>query len=191
MKFFNFKKQKQNAEIYIDLLMEMFGEPDAIHIADADDNGHPVSVFFWHDFPEKGTMTAITYGLSEKSHPDWKNGRCELTLSLDTKDKDWGFAMATFASSFAGKKSFTYGSVFTTDLPLSEESEMCGFFVFAPSFLERNQAILQLPDYKIFLAGMYPIYKEEVAVLDEIGLEKFWHHNNFDMYNVNRKQVRA
>ena len=68
---------------------------------------------------------------------------------------------------------------------------MCGFFVFAPSFLEPDQAVLQLPNYKIFLKGMYPIYKEEVAVYDEIGLEKFWHHDNFDMYNVNRKQISA
>jgi len=29
---------------------------------------------------------------------------------------------------------------------------------------------------------------EEAAVLEEIGLEKFWHHDNFDMYDVNRKR---
>ena len=189
MKLFNFKKKKSNAEIYTDLLIEMFGEPDAIHMADTDEDGNPVSVFFWHDLPEKGFMTAVTYGLSEKNHPDWKNGKCELILSLETKDKDWGFAMASFANLFAGEKSFTYCSVFTTDIPLSKESEMCGFFTFAPSFLDPDQAVFQLPDYKIFLTGMYPIYKEEVAVFDEIGLENFWHHNNFDMYNVNRKQV--
>jgi len=183
------KKQKTYAEIYIDSLTGLFGEPHAIHVADAEGGGSQVSVLFWHDLPEEGFMTAVTYGLSERNHPDWKNGKCELILTLNTKDKDWGIAMAVFANSFGGKKSFTYSSVFTTDIPLSKESEMCGFFVFAPAILEPKNAVLQMPGYKIFLKGMYPIYECEVTVLNEIGLENFWHHDNFDMYNVNRKQI--
>ena len=189
-KFKKEKKQKTNAEIYIDYMIELFGgEPHDIHMADSEDGGRPVSVLFWHDLPEEGFMTAVTYGLSERDHPDWKNGKCELMLSLKTKDQDWGYAMAVFANSFGGEKSFTYGSVFTTDDPLSKESEMRGFFVFAPAILERNDAVLQMPDYKIFLNGMYPIYKEEIAVFNEIGLKEFWHHENFKMYDVNRKRI--
>ena len=190
MGLFSKKKKKTNAEIFLEYLEELFGgEPQDIHVADAKDGGPSVSVLIWYDIPEEGYMTAVTYGLSESNHPDWKYGKPELMLSLHTKDKDWGISMAVFANSFAGEKSFTYCSVFTTDIPISKESDMCGFFVFAPSILEREQAQVHMPDYTVNISGMYPIYMEEVAVLEEIGLEKFWHHDNFDMYNVNRKRI--
>jgi hypothetical protein len=190
MGLFNFKKNKKsNVEIFIDIITGMFGEPYVIRTAEPEGGGFPVSVMFWRDFPEKGTLTSVTYGLSEANHPDWKYGKPEIILSLDTADESWGIGTAIFASDFQGKKSFTYGSVFTTDVPISRESEMTGFFVFAPSFLEQDEATIQLPDCKIHLSGMYPIYKEEVDVFNEIGLENFWHHSNFNMYDVNRKRV--
>jgi hypothetical protein len=190
-KLFGKKKpdKSPNAEIYLDILTQMFGEPYVIRKVEVSDGGTPVHVFFWRDLPEEGTLTSVTYGLSESSHPDWKNGKCELIVSLDTTDEDWGIAAGIFAASYRGKKAFTYGSIFTTDNPISKESDMNGFFTFAPSFLDKAQAQIQLPDYDIFLTGMYPVYREEIAVYKEIGLEKFWHHKNLDMYNVHRARV--
>lgn len=182
-------KRESNAESFLDTMTRMFGEPYDVRKVEAEDGGNPVHVFFWRDLPEEGTLTSVTYGLSEGNHPDWKQGKCEIILSLDTKDESWGIATAIFAAQFRGEKSFTYGSLFTTDVPISKESEMCGFFVFAPSFLKQEEATLCLPDYKIFLTGMYPIYNEEIAIYNEVGLERFWHHSNFDMYDVQRKKI--
>ncbi|MCL2636860.1 MAG: suppressor of fused domain protein [Oscillospiraceae bacterium] len=191
MGLFSFKKknQKSNAEIFLNNITDMFGEPYIIRTVKHENNSLPISVMFWRDIPEEGILTSVTYGLSEANHPDWKYSKPEIILSLETDDESWGIGTAIFASDFQGEKSFTYGSIFTTDTPISNESEMTGFFVFAPSFLEQADATIHLPDYKVHLSGMYPIYKEEVDVYNEIGLEKFWKHPNFDLYNVNRKRV--
>lgn len=115
---------KSNAAIFLDTITQMFGEPFVIRKADTEDGGNPVHVFFWRNLPEKGMLTSVTYGLSEGNHPDWKNGKPELILTLDTADEDWGIGTGIFAGSFRGIKSFTYGSVFTTDNPISIESDM-------------------------------------------------------------------
>lgn len=179
-----------NAEIYSNYLELMFGKADVIRRMEAKD-GPAVHVFYYHDLPVDGTLTAITYGLSEGNHADWHNGKCELMVSLKTKDESWGLAAAFFAGQFRDEKPFTYGSLFTLDEPISAESAMSGFLVFAPSFLEQHQTTLVMPDYNIFLKGLYPIYPQEIEVYHNIGLEAFWHHANFDMYNVNRPQVTA
>lgn len=49
-------------------------------------------------------MTSITYGLSEANHPNWKNGKPEIILTLETQDESWGLATAYFASQFKGEK---------------------------------------------------------------------------------------
>lgn len=181
-----------NAEIYLNYLELMFGEADVIRRMEAQDGGPAVHVFFYRDLPAQGILTAITYGLSEGGHADRHNGdKCELMVSLTTADESWGLAAAFFAGQFRGEKAFNYGSLFTLDEPISVESAMSGFFVFAPSILEQHQTTLIMPEYKIFLKGMYPIYPQEIEIYHSIGLEAFWHNANFDMYNVNRPQVTA
>ncbi|MEQ8477574.1 hypothetical protein [Fulvivirga sp.] len=68
---------------------------------------------------------------------------------------------------------------------------MDAFLVFAPSILDK-EFYLNIDiglDYKINIAGLYPIYSTEMKLVNEWGLEKFWHHPDFDNYNVNRKQI--
>ena len=178
-----------NAEIYLNYLELMFGKADVIRRMEAKDCGPAIHIFYYHDLPEKGMLTAITYGLSIGDHPDWVNGKCELMVSLNTKDESWGMAAAFFAGQYRGEKAFNYGSLFTLDEPISPESAMSGYFVFAPSFLERHQTTLVMPDFNIFFKGLYPIYQEEIEVYYNIGLEAFWHHANFDMYNIKRPQI--
>ncbi len=68
---------------------------------------------------------------------------------------------------------------------------MSAFFVFAPSGLDRD-AYLNIDvggPQKLSLAGVYPIYDSEQAKIREWGLDRFWHHPNFDMYDVKRAKV--
>lgn len=183
------KPTGQNAIAFWNILKYMFGEPNVIRKVEISDGGRPVHVFFFYDLPEQGYLTSVTYGLSTGDHPDWDNGKPEIILTLKTADESWGIGTGVFAASFCGKKSFSYGSLFTTDVPISKESNMCGFFTFTPSFLEKHQSVFHLPDYKVFLYGMCPIYQEEISVYQEIGLDRFWHNKNFDMYNVKRKKI--
>ncbi len=179
-----------DVEVFLEKLTELFGEENEIHkVEPSVDGGRPIFVFFYEDLPENGMLTAITYGLSESDHPDWKLGKPELVVSLDTQDKNWGLVAGFFASEYQGEKPFCYGDLFVLDSPITEESKMVGYFVFAPSFLTQEQATICLPGKTVSLVGMYPIYEEEIELYKQIGLEKFWKSEGFDMYNVNRSII--
>ncbi|MBO1627422.1 suppressor of fused domain protein [Bacillus arachidis] len=180
---------RSNAEAFIDRLEELFGEVDVIKKINTKNGDIPIHVFFYRDLPEEGMMTSITYGLSEANHPNWKNGKPEIILTLETQDESWGLATAYFASQFKGEKNFSYGSLFTLDTPISKESEMVGFFVFAPSILSKEYSEIKTPEGSIHLVGMYPIYSEEIKLYQTIGLEQFWRREGFDLYNVKRKKL--
>lgn len=179
-----------DAEVFLEKLTELFGKENAIHkVEPLTEGGKPIFVFFYEDLPEKGTLTAITYGLSESHHPDWQHGRPELIVSLDSQDKSWGLAAGYFASEYQGKKPFCYGDLYTLDSPISDESKMVGYFIFSPSFLSQEQATIKLPGKTVHLAGMYPIYEEEIEIYKSIGLERFWKSDGFDLYDVHRKNI--
>lgn len=178
-----------DAEAFIEALTGKFGREDYILRVDPSKGGRPIFVFYFENLPEEGTLTAVTYGLSAGDHPDWRLSKPELIVSLDTADRAWGHAAGFFAAEYRGEKRFRYGDVFTTDAPISDESEMRGYFVFAPSFLRPEEQRLELPGGPVTLTGLYPIYREEVPLLREIGLEAFWHSDGFDLYDVNRPNL--
>jgi hypothetical protein len=180
-----------NAELFIEHLRSVFGEEAAIHKADVPDGGPPVSVFVYKNIPEKGMITGVTYGLSLHPLPAWKFSRPEMLVAVQSLDLGWPCSAATFVALFRGKKLFQYGDVFTTDGPLAEDSKMDGFLVFAQSILSDKYVAVKLNDYKIHFSQFYPIYKEELAVYENIGLEAFWKHKGFDMYDVTRKPIKA
>ncbi len=170
-------------------LEERFGKVDSINTIQCEDKTKPpIEVFFFQVLPEN-CLTAITCGLSNANMKEWKFGKPEIVLTLETTDKAWGLAAGYFVSSFFNKKLFRYGDLFTLDSPLSDESKMSGFFIFAPSFLPPEDARFELSDRIINLVGMYPLYPEEVELYTKIGLEKFWHLDGFDMYGVQRKNL--
>jgi len=174
---------------WLEALEKRFGEIN--EIKEMQSEGKPkIFVFYFHDLPEEGTLTAITCGLSNSNHPDWKYGNPELIISLNTEDPSWGLGIGYFASAFFNEKRFSYGDVFKVDDPISNESPMNAFLIFAPSFLDKEQARFELPDRTIHLAGMYPIYDEEIELYDRIGLKEFWHSEGLNMYNPRRDKIK-
>jgi Suppressor of fused protein (SUFU) len=139
--------------------------------------------------PEPGTLTMVTYGISEAMHPDWKQGRPELVVSLDSEDMAWGMAAAYMAEAARGDFPFAYSQVLNFNRAISEESPMSAFFLFAPSFLNGEQAKLTLPNKMVFLYGAYPLYPGETELIERIGLEKFWNLPGFDLYDVKRPDL--
>ena len=175
---------------WLEALEDQFGEVNEFQEIQCD--GKPkIYLLYFYDLPEKGIMTAVTSGLSNANHPDWKYGKPELIISLETDDLDWGFGIGYFASAFFEEKTFSFGDVFQTDDPISKESGMNAFLTFAPSFLDQDQATFSLPDRTIHLTGMYPIYEEEIELYDKIGLEKFWFSDGFEIYNPQRDKIKS
>jgi len=183
---------KSAAERYLDHLGEIFQqEPEFYQINSFDEELPGVTAIVYRDIPEKGDITAFTYGLSLGSHPDWKYGRPELCISVESTKIEWGHVAAYIASKLRGDCPFLYGQTVNFGTAISDDSEMDAFFIFAPSILEREDYtdIEVGEDYKINIAGLYPIYGEEIEVFEKIGLEKFWHHADYDNFSVSRKKI--
>lgn len=180
-----------DAEIFIEHLQSVFGMEDAIHSAVARDGGTPISVFVYRDLPEAGMITGVTYGLSHRPFPAWIHSRPEMIVSVNSDSIDWACSAATFVALFRGEKAFRYGDIFTTDFPLAPDTTMNGFLVFAQSILDQDVESVQLSKYKVHFSQFYPIYQEEVALYERIGLKDFWHHKDFDMYDIRRKPIHA
>ena len=136
-------------------------------------------------------ITGVTYGLSRFAHPDWKLSRPEMIISMETEDQIWAWTAAYFCAEFLGEKRFCWGDIFTTDGPLASDTEMDGLLIFAQSILDPKVQSIQLNDYKVHLSQFYPIYKSELALYSKIGLEAFWKHKDFSMYDPKRKSIQA
>lgn len=150
-----------------------------------------VTTIVYKDTPENGFITALTYGLSLVEHPEWKYGRPELCISIESQNLDWAEVVGYIANNLRGDCPFCYGDTINFGEPISNDSAMDAFFIFAPSTIDK-QDYLDIDigaDYKINIAGLYPMYSEERKVFHEIGLEKFWNHPNFDNYSVNRNKI--
>ena len=63
---------------------------------DSLDEGLPgVTTIVYENTPEKGVITSFTYGLSLGHHPDCRNGRPELALTVRSDDFAWGECRVT------------------------------------------------------------------------------------------------
>ena len=176
---------------HLDAIFET--EPEFFPVESKIPGATNLACMVYRDIPEADHVTGVTYGLSEVVHPSWHSARPELILSVQSTDTAWPLAVAQMANRLRGKCPFGYGDVVDFGENISEESEMSGFLVFTPAILAPGAALgidvgAQQP---LNLAGMYPIYKSEYAVLAEMGLERFWNHPNFDRYDVHRPAVTS
>jgi len=198
MKLFNFGKKKNPeenrvfAERYLNYLNDIFQQEPLYFMEDSLIDGLPgVASIVYKDIPEKGYTTAFTYGLSLVKHPEWKFGRPELCVSVASTNPSWENIGAHIANKLRGDCPFKYGQNINFGEQVSNDSEMNAFFIFAPSTLHRDDySNIDIgADYKINIVGFYPMYADELDTYEQMGLEKFWHHPNFDNYSVNRKHI--
>jgi hypothetical protein len=179
-----------DSEVFTDKIADLFVQQPMIRKIDSTTPGlPPVSCFIFHGVPDAGMTTAVTYGLSEADHPDWRFGKPELTVTVKSTSESWALAAAFFAEQYRGGQSFTYGSMFMLNERISPESEMSGFLVFTPATLNSVLLRIELPTKTINLAGMYPIYAGEAELLREIGLEEFWRLPGLDLLDVKREDM--
>lgn len=177
-------------KLWPEALQARFGEITVIKKIQCPDKPI-IYIFYFDELPEKGFLTAVTCGLSEAEHPDWRFAAPELIVTMKSSSHSWGMAAGYFASSYFGERRFSYGDVFKVDDPISEEGEMNAYLLFAPSFLDQQQSKFVLPDRTVHLTGLYPMYDDEIAIYDRVGLEAFWHADGFEMYNPKRGRVRG
>lgn len=183
---------KSAAERYLDHLDRIFQQEPEFYQEDSLIEGMAgVTSIVYTDIPEKGFITALTYGLSLSKHDNWKFGRPELCISVKSSNKNWGKVIGYIANKLRGDFPFSYGQTINFGEQISDDSAMDTFFVFAPSTLEKEDYLnVDIgADYKINIAGLYPMYSDELEIYEEIGLEKFWHHPDYDNYSVTREPI--
>lgn len=150
-----------------------------------------VSSLIFNHKPESEMMTAITYGLSLGKHPDWTLGRPELILSVESQEKAWTQIAGYVANQLRGKCPFNYGLTINFGNKIAPDSDMDAFLIFAPATLDKED-YLKIDvglEYSINIAGLYPIYSSEILFIKSEGLERFWKHPNFDLFNVKRNPI--
>ncbi len=181
----------RDSEIFLNYIEGIFGPAELIKKHECPHGGPPVFVFVYRDTPEKGMITGVTYGLSTYPHPEWVNSRPEMIISVESDDEMWAWNAAYFCAEFRGEKRFSYGDVFTTDSSLTDDTKMDGLLIFAQSILDPEVQSVQLNDYKVHLSQFYPIYSSELDVYNQIGLERFWKHEGFGMYDPKRPPIQG
>lgn len=150
----------------------------------------PIYAFIFKDYPEKGMMSIVSYGLSEVSHPRWHFGRPELILSLDSQDESWADSLMHIVNEFRGEKSFSPGSVYELEQILSNDSLMRGFVIFTPSFISPDEGSIQLESKLVYLTQAYPIYPGEADLIQNKSFQDFWSDERLvDVYDVGRKDI--
>ena len=185
-------EENTSIDKFLEHLDKIFQVEPKCYMNESEIDGIPsVSTIIYEDVPEKGMITGITYGLSLVNHQDWRFGRPELMITDESTKLEWGLSIGFLANRLRGDCPFNYSNTINFRERISKDSEMDAFLVFAPSILDKeNFSDIEIgTDYKINLAGIYPIYSSEIKLVEEWGLEKFWHHPNFDMYDVNRKKI--
>jgi hypothetical protein len=182
------------AQKYLEYLDSIFQVEPRFYTNESECKNIPgVTSIVYENIPEPGYITGLTYGLSLCSHPEWKYGRPELCLSVQSEDISWGQVPGFIANRLREKCPFCYGETINFKEKIADDSEMSAFFVFAPSIIDKNDYLdidIGL-DYKINIAGLYPIYESELKVINDIGLDAFWHSPGFDLYDINRKKIEA
>ena len=182
-----------NAELFLAHLDELTGgrEPEIQKIESTHDGLRSVFVFAYPDWPQPGVITGFTFGLSEANHPDWKLGRPELMISVESTDRAWTYAIGYMAERLRGDCPFCYGLTINFRAEISDESKLDAFLIFGPPHLDATQKSVELNDFTCHIAGMWPMYSSEFDIYNELGLEQFWHHDEWDPMNVTRAPISS
>ena len=177
-------------EGYLDALDELTDGADARRVLITETHERPpLWVFIYPDLLEPRSITAFTYGVSSEEHPKWKNGKPELVISVHSTDDRWAFAMGFVAKKLRGQSPFAYGDVIRFGDRVSPDSEMSAFFVFAPAVLDKAQRHIVLSDRTINIAQMYPIYEDEIDLIQSAGPDALFKNEDYDPYSVTRPSI--
>jgi len=187
----NFLTPKSRFQQYLAHLDGLFAmEPEFYPFKEVLDELPQIVVMVYPDCPEPGYLTGVTYGLSEANHPEWTQARAELMISVKSSDRAWPLAIGELVRQLRGNCPFRYGDVIGFGEPVSAESKMSAFVVFAPSIFDAEDVqSIAIDDYQVCINGLYPLYESERSVIPKVGLQAFWHHPNFDLYDIKRGPV--
>lgn len=182
-------KELDAFEIYKEKIRGVCGEEgDEWRISD-DGEDPPVHVILHKGVPGEGYQTSFSFGLSSLNHPDWIHSRPELVLCVESKDPLWSAAMGEMIRMGWGGSNFTWSKMFNFGSPIAKDSGMDSFLIHACTVLDEEDLTIVLPDRKIHLSQVYPMYHSEVQLAMRIGVEAFLDRVGDDLLNIHRVPI--
>ena len=147
-----------NAELFINHLDRLTGntEPIIRRIELVRLRCGPVFVFTYKNWPEEGFITGFTFGVSEANHPEWRLGRPELMISIESLDESWCLAIGYIADQLRGKCPFCYGE--TIDFHarnIRANRNWTPFLVFGPPYLTKENKSVEAKRFGMWLIARH------------------------------------
>lgn len=68
---------------------------------------------------------------------------------------------------------------------------MSAFLVFACTILEAEDVRIDLGCWTVNISQLYPIYRQEIALIHSVGAERFFRENAIDFFDPGRDPVPA
>jgi len=182
------------AEQFVQYLTQIIGrEPDQVVGTEADPTqSDMIYGIAFQNYPEAGLLTGFTYGLSVGQHPDWKDIRPELSITVASQDIDWIKALVYLLEWNRPAHAFLPGSLFHYGQAVAPDSAMDSFLVFNLAIGQGEQfRNIQLDEEKVTLHGVHPLYHDEVAMLQKVGIRKFMGLPEYQLFSVTRPDLSA
>jgi hypothetical protein len=177
-------------EEYFKALDDLTGGAKSKNVAITEEHERPpLWVFIYHDLLGPRSVTAFTYGLSSEHHPQWAKGKPELVISVHSDDERWALAMGFLAKELRGECAFSYGQILRFGDRIIPGSDMSAFMVFAPCVLDEQQRHIVLSDRTINIVQLYPIYEDEIDLIQSGGVETLFENQDYEPYSVKRRSV--
>ena len=173
---------------YLNRTDALFGAGEYFKVTSEAERPH-VWVVTYRDVPDEGSLTALTYGLSSIDHPLWKVGRPEVLISVNSSNPDWALAAGFLVKRYRGSCPFSMGNVLRFGSSITAESQMSAFFVFASSLLSPDEGAISLPDRRVNVVQIYPIYEEEIGLIEQEGVPAFFGRDGVDFVDVQRRNL--
>src|SRR5262245_7869366 len=121
----------------------------------------------YRDFPEPGTLTGFTVGLSHFHPPG--GAHKELTLSMRDSNDIWALACGYLACQLRERCAFVCGDTINFHEQIAPNSTMSAFVVVHPQWVPSRDTVVDLQVRQVEIVQLVPLYEEERVWLSAGG----------------------
>ena len=153
-------------------------------------NPGQISTCRYEKWPQTGYTTIFSAGLSLFNNPAWKLSRPEIVLTVMSEDPQWASVLGQTITESLGKTNYEYGAMIKVPVAMPVGCLMDSICIYRCSVLDVGQEAINLPDYKVVLSQMYPIYKNEMGLISK-DIQKFFADEDMDWYDPMRSPKQS
>lgn len=159
-----------NKKTYLDILEKRCGQVASYFNEIKADNGPPISIIGFDDYPRSGNYTYFSYGLHKVGRPEWKYGRPEYYICINIGNREFAMFFAYLISAFAWEKVMGWNTL----IGAGESDAVAGYpyrriALGPPMYLEWSDYKIVGDELPIHLGMGYYISDVDFTVAAEMG----------------------